>query len=247
VSACSIPDTLPVASPGLRLGFITLAVGIAALFTAAVHWAARRAGRDPRTARRDAGIAALLAAVWLVATASAAASGTLHFEAPPTMLIIFPLMLVLVVIVARSGAGTRIALELPLAALVGFQGFRVLVELLMHRAYLEGLMPAQMSYSGRNFDIVTGVTALLLAAWLATGRRSPRLVFAWNTLGVLLLANIVGIALLSAPTPLRVFMNEPADVWITRAPWIWLPTVMVVAAALGHVLVYRRLSRDAKS
>jgi hypothetical protein len=30
-------------------------------------------------------------------------------------------------------------------------------------------------------------------------------------------------------------------VWVTRAPWIWLPTVMVLAAIMGHVLVYRRL------
>lgn len=29
----------------------------------------------------------------------------------------------------------------------------------------------------------------------------------------ILLANIVGVALLSAPTPLRIFMNEPANVW----------------------------------
>ena len=36
-------------------------------------------------------------------------------------------------------------------------------------------------------------------------------------------------------------MNEPANVWITHAPWVWLPTVMVFAAILGHVLVYRRL------
>jgi hypothetical protein len=111
----------------------------------------------------------------------------------------------------------------------------------MHRAYTEGLMPVQMSYSGRNFDIVTGLTALAVGGWLATGRRSPGLVFLWNTLGVALLINILAVALLSAPTPFRVFMNEPANVWITRPPWIWLPAVMVPAAILGHVLVYRRL------
>lgn len=68
---------------------------------------------------------------------------------------------------------------------------------------------------------------------------------AWNTLGLVLLANIVTVALLSAPTPLRVFMNEPANVWITHAPWVWLPAVMVFAALAGHVLVYRRLLVEA--
>jgi hypothetical protein len=134
---------------------------------------------------------------------------------------------------------------LPLAALVGYQGFRVIVEVLMHRAYVEGLMPVQMSYSGRNFDIVTGITALALGGWLVSGTPRRQLVLAWNTLGLVLLANIVTVALLSAPTPMRVFMNEPANVWITRTPWVWLPAVMVFAALVGHVLVYRRLLAEA--
>lgn len=111
----------------------------------------------------------------------------------------------------------------------------------MHRAYVEGLMPVQMTYTGRNFDIVTGITAAMVAIWLARGNRSNGLVIAWNTLGVMLLANILIVALLSAPTPMRHFMNEPANVWATRAPWIWLPTVFVWAAISGQVLVYRRL------
>ena len=104
-------------------------------------------------------------------------------------------------------------------------------------------MPVQMSYSGRNFDIVTGITAVLLGAWLAFTRRESRgLVLLWNTLGLALLVNILVVALLSTPTPMRVFMNEPANVWISRAPWVWLPAVLVLAALCGHVLVYRRLA-----
>ena len=179
---------------------------------------------------------------WLTITGVSAERGVLHFEAPPTMLGAIVASVALAVGIGLSPLGKRMALGLPLAALVGYQGFRIAVELLMHRAYKEGLMPVQMSYSGRNFDIVTGITAVLLGAWLATGRRSRPLVVAWNVLGLALLANILVVALLSAPTPLRVFMNEPSNVWITHAPWVWLPTVMVLAAMLGHVLVFRRLA-----
>jgi len=70
---------------------------------------------------------------------------------------------------------------------------------------------------------------------------------AWNIVGTLLLANILTVAILSAPTPLRVFHNEPANVWIADAPWVWLPSVFVLAAILGHVLVYRRLRVEAAS
>jgi len=58
------------------------------------------------------------------------------------------------ILLARSSIGDRFARGLPLTYLVGFQVFRFPLELAMHRAYVEGVMPVQMSYSGRNFDIV---------------------------------------------------------------------------------------------
>jgi hypothetical protein len=58
---------------------------------------------------------------------------------------------------------------------------------------------------------------------------------------VLLLANILAVALLSAPTAFRTFHNEPANVWVTQAPWVWLPAVLVLAAVAGHIVVFRRL------
>ena len=131
----------------------------------------------------------------------------------------------------------------PSPLLVGFQGFRVLVEARAapcvygrsHAGSDELLRPQFRHRQRRDRDRCRALAG-------ARAARSPRLVFAWNTLGVALLLNILIVALLSAdPTPMRVFMNEPANVWVTRAPWIWLPTVMVLAAMMGHVLVYRRL------
>lgn len=229
-------------SPALRAGFVALTVALGGLFIAAVYWSSLRTGLARPGAMRRAALAAVAAVAWIALTGMAAARGLLHFDAPPTMLIAILLSIALAIGLALSPLGRRIALGLPVVALVSYQGFRVVVEVLMHRAYTEGLMPVQMSYSGRNFDIITGVSALVLGAWLATGRSSRRLLVTWNTLGVLLLANILGVALLSAPTPMRRFMNEPANVWITSAPWVWLPTVMVFAAVFGHVAMYRRLA-----
>lgn len=39
----------------------------------------------------------------------------------------------------------------------------------MNRAAEEGVMPVQMSYSGFNFDILTGLSALILGLFLLTG------------------------------------------------------------------------------
>jgi hypothetical protein len=233
-------------SPLLRWFFVLLTLLTTALLTGAVYWSALRGGLTRRSALRQGAFVAALCALWLALTGVAAARGLLHFEPPPTMLGLIALAFVLSFTLAFSPVGMRIARTLPLAALVGYQSFRIPVELLLHRAYTEGLMPVQMSFAGRNFDIVTGVTALLLGIWLATGRNPPRLVFAWNTMGVTLLANILIVALLSAPTPFRRFMNEPANTWVTHAPWVWLPAAMVPLAILGHILVYRRLRSDSR-
>ena len=143
-----------------------------------------------------------------------------------------------------SKLGYRIATMTPLAALVGVQGFRFPLELMLHQAYVEGLMPIQMSFSGFNFDIITGISAIVVALVLMWRPASLVLVRIWNTAGVVLLINILTIAILSAPTPFRTFTAEPANVWITQAPWVWLPAVYVLAAITGHILVYRRLRHE---
>jgi hypothetical protein len=230
-----------IGSFALRAGFVALSVALGAAFVLAIYVSHRRTDVVRAVATRRALVAASLTAAWMAITYAAARVGLLHMWEPPTMGPVLVSMLAIGIGVAISRLGKLMAVGIPIAALVGFQGFRVIVELLLHRAYVEGLMPVQMSYAGRNFDIVSGVTAILLGAWLASGHRSRALVASWNVLGAALLANIVVVALLSAPTPFRVFMNEPANVWITRAPWVWLPAVMVLAAVLGHALVFRWL------
>ena len=236
------------ASGLLLWSFVALAAAVAAAFPLLLLAAERRLGAAPPDARRRATVAALAVAAWMALTGLAGASGRLSFETmPPTMPILIVATFAVVAGVVRSEAGRRIAAGAPLALLVGVQAFRLPLEMLMHRAYEEGIMPVQMSYSGLNFDIVTGLSALLLAPLVAAGRAPAWLVRAWNLLGIALLTNILTVALLSAPTPLRVFHNEPANVWVTRAPWVWLVTILVAMAMLGHAVIWRRLARASRA
>src|SRR5436189_87673 len=121
---------------------------------------------------------------------------------------------------------------LPVAVLVGSQVFRFPLELLMHRAYTEGVMPVQMSYSGRNLDILSGVSAGLLGLALARGPVPRWLVTAWNLGGLALLVNIVTVAVISTPL-FRWFGDDKLNTWVTYPPFVWLPAVMVTAALIG--------------
>ncbi len=132
--------------------------------------------------------------------------------------------------------------RLPLSILVLVQGFRFPLELLMHRASEERIMPPELSYSGYNFDIIVGLLAWVVGGLLLVGKAPKGLVWFWNLLGCSSLLVIVGIAIATSPM-VHAFGTDPQhlNTWVTHVPYVWLPAVLVVAAIAGHVVVTRKL------
>ncbi len=141
------------ASPGFSVAFVATVALVAGLVIAA-HGGAR---------------AAAAVAVWLAFSTALAASGVLVFEPVPTIMIMLVLMIALVLLCTLRAPGARILERVPLVWLVGYQAFRIPVELLLHRAHGEGIVPIQMTYLGWNFDVLTGISAIAVAALLARG------------------------------------------------------------------------------
>jgi len=232
------------AARGVALGFAVLAICVAILFVFGNWVASRRLGDDPRVANGIAARALAGVVTWMMLTAAAAASGVLaRFDLrPPPIAALFLAVFAVSSAIGFTRAGDRLARGLPLAALVGFQGFRLPLELVMHQAAHDGLMPAQMSFTGWNFDIVTGILAIALAVLIGL-RRAPRaLIVAWNALGIALLAVILGLALASTPT-IHAFGEDARAVntFVAYVPFVWLPAVLVVAAIVGHIVITRKL------
>lgn len=232
------------------LTFIVIPVALAAAFGWGVHAAWRR--RQPAfphsaSAVRAACLALAAAAAWMTVTWLAATSGILQRweTTPPPFALLVLSIITIAVAVAASPLGGALA-ALPLWMLIAVQGFRLPLELAMHAMYERGVMPVQMSYSGRNFDIVTGATALVVAYLVATRRAGPRVAFAWNSVGLGLLLNVVIVAIVGTPR-IRYFGDDFLNTWVTYPPFVWLPAVMVLAALLGHLLIFRAISRSAVS
>ena len=231
----------PTAPPGVISAFVLLPMlgGLATLIGVSV-------------ALRRAGVSRL--AYWLVALLLVGAMGgslalamnesLARFDAAVAPFL--PLTagcIALWVVIALSRVGRALA-ALPLAALIAFHVFRLPLELMMHAAANAGVMPRQMSYSGWNFDIVTGITAALLAPLVAFGGVTRSALVAWNALGSALLLVIVAVAIVSSP-PWLAFGAERANTWVAYAPFVWLPTVLVPAAEAGHIVLWRRLLKRA--
>lgn len=158
----------------------------------------------------------------------------------PVLTILLPLPFVL--IIAFSKGFKRILLATPPQWLVFFQSFRILVELLLWRAFINGLLPVQMTFEGRNWDILAGLLALP-AGWALTQNKpwARTAAVVYNIIGIGLLLNILVIALLSMPMSFRYFMNEPANVIVGTFPFIYLPAVLVVLAYSFHIFSLRQL------
>jgi hypothetical protein len=67
----------------------------------------------------------------------------------------------------------------------------------------------------------------------------------WNVMGFVLLVNIVTVAIVSTPL-FRWFGDARLNTFITYVPFVWLPAVLVTAALMGHILVWRKLRRSAE-
>jgi len=218
--------------------FIVMPLALVALLLCAIGYLVRR-GELPRRAL-SAGLVA--AFVWLACWGLLAHSGVLNVwdgfppRALPALVVLFGTNVWL----AFSHTGRALARGFGFRWLIGFQVFRLPLELMLHRAMVEGLMPPQMSFEGLNFDIVTGVSAGLIAltsGWLTL----PRWVYwAFNLLGCTLLAVIVGVSIASMPT-FALFGPDRMNTWVFGFPYVYLPAVMVQWALLGHLLVFRKL------
>lgn len=224
--------------------FVGVVAAVAVMLVLGTHAAGPRLREAPAYTRRWARGTALALLVWLAVTAAASASGVLEAPGPPPRAMFFLVGSNLAaVIFAFSRAGTRLAAGLPIAALVGFHAFRLPLELVLHRWFVEGVIPVQMTYAGRNFDIVTGTLALAVGLWLWRRGPSRPLVWLFNLVGSALLVTVATLAVLSSPLPFRMFMNDPPVLLAFHAPYGWIVPMCVAPALAGHLVIFRWLWR----
>ncbi len=162
---------------------------------------------------------------------------------PPPFMFFALLFFIGPIVLGRSAVGRAAAETVPIQLLVLMQAFRLPLELVMHYASSAGIMPEQLSFAGYNYDILTGLSALLLGlAMLISRRPFPKLIYIWNWWGSLCLAAIAFIAISSTPM-FEFFGDAPHQVntWVMHFPYVLLPALLVTNAIFTHVVIFRIL------
>lgn len=160
---------------------------------------------------------------------------------PPQALLLVPVLIGLAIALI-SAAGRAWLGSFPLFALTAIHALRLPVEIVLHDAYQAGLVPRDMTYSGFNLDILSGISALLMLTWMRSKRPPGKAaLIIWNLCCLALLLNVVSIAVLSLPSAVQRLNFDQPNVLVTRVPWVLLPAVLVPAVLFAHVAALTRL------
>lgn len=215
--------------------FMSISVGCLVLYVVAVVAWGR--SRDVVPAR-----GLLLYYGWMTAAAVFALTGFLARVdvKPPPFALLFVGTMATSFTLGLSSIGKHVAEKAPLAALVGLQVFRLPLELVMAWGARHDIVPDALAFGGANFDIVTGIAALPVA-WAAS-RGYLRVVWAWSILGILALATIAVVAMITSPF-LQLLGPDQVNWWVARFPFCEVPAGFVVFALASHIIIARALLR----
>ncbi len=133
--------------------------------------------------------------------------------------------------------GTRMVRAIPLGWMVGFQAFRLPLELVLNDWYKSGTIPQTMTWHGSNWDIVSGIFACIACVFVNNRRW---LAWGFNVIGIVLLLNVGRVAIMSSPVPSGWQVDPPLEL-ILFLPYAYIVPVCVGGAALGHTLLTRKL------
>ena len=164
---------------------------------------------------------------------------------PPRMALLLGPPLVGIGLLFGTASGRHYVAGLRLEALTLLHMVRVPVELVLLGLYLHGVVPRLMTFEGRNWDILAGLTAPVVYYFaFRTKHLGQRGLLLWNVLGLVSLLNIVVNALLSVPMPWQRFAFEQPNVAILHFPFVWLPGCVVPLVLLAHLAAIQRRLAD---
>lgn len=161
---------------------------------------------------------------------------------PPRLLlgILPPLAFIFVLFVSPKG---RLFIDgLDLKALTLVHVVRIPVELVLFWLFSFGTIPQLMTFEGRNFDILSGISALPVYYFgFIKKSLDKNFILSWNYICLALLANIVIHALFSFPYPFQLLAFDQPNIALLYFPFLWLPSVVVPLVLFSHLAALRQL------
>jgi len=161
---------------------------------------------------------------------------------PPRFVLLVGPTLFAIIVLFIAPAGRKFLFDLNDKWLTWLHIVRVPVEIVLFWLFLQNLVPKDMTFEGQNLDILSGLTAPLIA-YFGNHKKvlNKWILAAWNVLCLVLLFNIVIIAVTSAPSPLQTRAFDQPNVGVLYFPFVWLPGFIVPLVLLSHLMLLGKL------
>jgi len=217
--------------------FINLLFILITIITAQLFWMATQKSK----------LVLFLIAAWLLIQAILGVNGFYRIlnTIPPrlTLMILPPLVTILLLFILPKGKFFIDGLNEKILTLLHV--IRIPVEVGLLLLFLRQQIPQLMTFEGRNFDILSGITAPFIWYFGYIKKTLNRyLLIAWNFICLCLVLNVVIHGILSAPTVFQKLAFDQPNVGILYFPFNWLPSFIVPVVIFSHLACIRKLVRS---
>lgn len=215
-------------------GYVGIVFGLTAILTVWLFYSA--ANHSKRTL--------IILFIWLAFQTVIGLSGfyTITRTIPPRfLLLVLPPFLVIIGLFATS-KGREYIDRIDIKTLTILHTIRIPVELVLFWLFLNKTVPQLMTFEGRNFDILSGLTAPVIYYFGFINKRlNNKLILLWNFVCLGLLLNIMVSAFLSAPFQFQKWAFDQPNIAVLYFPFNWLPSCIVPIVLLSHLAAIRQL------
>ncbi|HEY0769297.1 MAG TPA: hypothetical protein VGD31_03115 [Sphingobacteriaceae bacterium] len=164
---------------------------------------------------------------------------------PPRFLLLVLPPIILIIGLFTTSKGRQYIDSLDIKTLTILHAIRIPVEVVLFWLFVNKAVPELMTFEGRNFDILSGLTAPAIFYFgFIRNRISKKLILLWNYICLGLLINIVANAVLSAPFPFQKFAFEQPNIAVLYFPFNWLPSCIVPLVLFSHLAAIRQLLNE---
>lgn len=187
---------------------------------------------------------ALILIIWSIIQSIIAKSGfyLISDTIPPSFLLMVGPPFLSIMLIFATKKGRAFISSFDLKTLILLHIVRIPVELVLYSLFLQKLVPELMTFSGRNLDILSGISAILIYFFVINKAKvNTNLALVWNFICIGLLLNIVINAILSAPFVFQQFAFEQPNIGVLIFPYNLLPAVIVPIVLFSHLISIKQL------
>jgi hypothetical protein len=189
----------------------------------------------------------MMLAIWMTIQSAVAATGffTIENTIPPRFLLLLLPPLITILIVFSNVKGRLFVQSFNIEALTLLHSVRIAAEMVLLGLFLHKTMPQLMTFEGRNFDLLSGLTAPIVYYFgFVKKKLGKKAILAWNFTCLAILLFTVTNAVLSAPTPFQKFAFDQPTIAVLYFPFVWLPGVVVPLVIFSHLITIHSLLKQ---